>query len=358
MIGTWMHKTAQRAGVLLAMLLAGGCDLAGDYAGDTCNPSCPEGQVCNFGTCVNVGEGVAGTIGAPCADNAACSSGTCFSEGTFAGGYCSDYCGATILAGLIDCAPGSTCMQVSEATAICADLCGGAQGSCRSGYVCTDVEGTSVCLPGCTADSQCPGGQRCNKTSGACVDKSVGDGSIGSPCSSDPQCPGGVCLTEADTDGVWKGGYCLRACDASRVGGPCNTDAGAEGVCVEIPGDETNPDSIYACFSSCGSAVDCRQDYLCTAQLADFEGLGYCLPGCTTYGCDAGLTCDITSGLCLSPVQAAVSVSAQSLGTVSAGATTKGGTPCDTAMWMSPEAIAALIATPVSKATQFTSVSK
>lgn len=309
------------AQVLALGLGLSGCDLAGEYAGDTCLPACLEGEVCNFGACVPIGSGAAGTVGSTCVAGEECSSGTCFSEGSFVGGYCSDYCGAAILAGLQDCAPGSVCLQVSEAAAICADLCGAGQGDCRTGYLCTDVEGTPVCLPGCKNDGECAGGQRCSLPAGACVDKSIGDGSIGSPCGGDDQCPGGVCLTEADSEGVWKGGYCLRSCDAGRVGSPCVTDVGGDGICVEVPGDEVDPASSYVCFADCASAVDCRADYLCTAQLSGYEGIGYCLPGCTTYGCDAGLTCDSTSGLCLSPSQAEVVVSAQSLGTVSAGAT-------------------------------------
>ncbi|MBI5609717.1 MAG: hypothetical protein HY902_12665 [Deltaproteobacteria bacterium] len=306
--------------VLVGVL--GACETG--YAGDTCVPDCPAGMVCNFGTCVLTSSNTAGMVGTACAQDSDCSSGTCFVGGSFSGGYCSAYCGAQIVAFAAECAPGAACVQLSEATAACMDQCGGADGGCRSGYQCVSRDGSQVCIPLCTSSDQCPALQRCDLASGNCVSTAgVPDGKVGSPCGSDSECHSEVCIDEAGSKGVWKGGYCFDICDAAGEGKPCTAkDGSQEGLCAGIP-DPDGGETSYFCMAPCATSVDCRPDYMCTASV-DFKtssGLGVCLPSCTTYGCDGGQVCDPQSGVCVEKTSTPSTLEHVALGTVEVGKT-------------------------------------
>lgn len=297
------------------------CEIEG-YAGDNCFPACLTGQVCNFGTCVDANSGAAGTIGSTCAVDTECSSGTCFSGASFPGGYCSDYCGAAIIAYSKECAPGAACLQLSEAVAACLDLCGAGMGGCRGGYQCANVDGTQACVPSCKANADCPSQQRCDIASGLCLDNAgSSDGSIGSACGGDSQCQSGTCLDQAGSEGVWKDGYCLDVCEAAAEGKSCSgPDGSAQGLCVAIPDDQGGV-STHLCLAPCGTGVDCRPGYMCTAGV-DWKtstGLGFCLPSCTTYGCEAGQVCDGASGVCVEATSAPSSIATVDLGSQSLG---------------------------------------
>lgn len=290
------------------------------YAGDDCMPPCLDGQVCNFGMCIDAHSGAAGTIGAACGGDADCSSGTCFSGASFPGGYCSDYCGAAVIAYSQPCAPGAACLQISEAVAACLDLCGEGKGGCRGGYQCASIDGTQACVPSCKGNDDCPSQQRCDAASGLCVDSAASsDGSIGSACGGDAQCQSGTCLDEAGSEGVWKGGYCLDACSAAGEGQACG-GGGTQGLCVAIP-DDQGEISAHLCLAPCATGVDCRPGYMCTAAV-DWKtstGLGFCLPSCSTYGCDAGQVCDTTAGVCVEATAAPSSIATVDLGNLSLG---------------------------------------
>lgn len=305
----------------LTALGAPGCDL-GTYAGDSCTPPCAAGQVCNFGTCVAANAGVAGTVGTACKVDGECSSGTCFSGSSFPGGYCSAYCGAQIIAFDSACAPGSACVQVSEAVAACLDFCGGDKGGCREGYLCANRGGSDVCLPKCTSSEACPAQQRCDLTLGQCVPaEGVPDGKVGSPCSADSQCHSETCIDEAGSKGVWKGGYCFDICEASGEGKPCTAkDGSKEGLCAGVPDPDTG-DQSYFCVAPCATSVDCRPGYMCTAgvDLKTSTGLGFCLPSCATYGCDTGEVCDMQSGVCVSATTTPSTIDHISLGSAPVG---------------------------------------
>lgn len=317
---TWA-RAARVLSSAAALWFAAGCEPE-TYAGNNCLPACLVGQVCNFGTCIDAHSGAAGTIGATCTADSECSSGTCFTGATFSGGYCSDYCGAAIIAFEQECAPGSACVQLTEAVAVCLDQCGAEKGSCRSGYQCANVEGTQACLPKCASSSDCPSQQRCDLAAAVCVaDDGLSDGSIGSPCSGDTQCQSGTCLDQAGSGGTWQDGYCFDVCDAGGEGKACvGKDGSAQGLCVGVP-DEGGDISSHLCLAPCATGVDCRPGYMCTAGI-DWKtstGLGFCLPSCATYGCDAGQLCDSSSGVCVTGTSVASSVYSLDLGTHALG---------------------------------------
>ncbi len=308
--------------LLLGMaFVVAGCDTG--YAGDTCVPACVTGMVCNFGKCVATNSNTAGMVGTGCAQDSECSSGTCFSGGSFGGGYCSAYCGAQIIAFDAECAPGSACVQLSEANAACMDQCGGDRGTCRSGYQCTARDGSQVCIPLCTSSDQCPALQRCDLASGSCVSsEGVPDGKVGSPCAANAECHSEACVDEAGSQGVWKGGYCFDLCDASGEGKPCTASDGShEGLCAGIP-DDTGTLS-YWCLAPCATSVDCRPSYMCTSSidLKTSSGLGFCLPSCATYGCDSGQVCDPQSGVCVDSTSTPSTLDHIALGTIEVGKT-------------------------------------
>ena len=315
-MAAWARLLAAAVAALL-----GGCEPE-TYAGNDCLPACLEGQVCNFGACIDAHSNAAGTIGSGCASDQECSSATCFSGESFSGGYCSDYCGAAILAYTQQCAPGAACVQLTEAVAVCLDQCGGEKGSCRSGYQCAAVEGTAVCVPKCTTTADCPSQQRCDVTAGVCVaNEGLSDGSIGSACSGDSQCQSGACLDQAGSDGTWKDGYCFDVCDAGGEGKACaGKDGSAQGLCVAVPDSDGNISS-HLCLAGCATGVDCRPGYMCTAGIdwKSSTGLGFCLPSGATYGCEAGEVCDNSSGVCVTGVSAPSSVYTVDLGTHSLG---------------------------------------
>ncbi|MDH5493478.1 MAG: hypothetical protein OEY14_16105, partial [Myxococcales bacterium] len=92
-------------------------------------------------------------IGLACRASGDCSS-LCID--TYPGGYCSAICTSSA-----DCPTGSSCVSVSRSESYCFDDCDplAAARECRPGYGCADDPriGATVCMPGCTDDSDCPG---------------------------------------------------------------------------------------------------------------------------------------------------------------------------------------------------------
>jgi len=134
-----------------------------------------------------------GLEGSACSGNAACmppNTGACLTSG-FPGGYCSadcsmgdfSFCGATGVCNLIFADPGdglgpeglgqcfAACTSISDGGS------GGANGGCRSGYVCAPYSGVfggdGYCHPRCDATGApgC-GSDTCDPASGACCGSS------------------------------------------------------------------------------------------------------------------------------------------------------------------------------------------
>ncbi len=91
-------------------------------------------------------------------------------ETGFPGGYCialacqNDYeCGADGLCVTVDSQGNTLCIRACDAAI---------EGSCRDGYVCSDVsegEGVGACLPACRNDADCGTGSHCDVPSGECI---------------------------------------------------------------------------------------------------------------------------------------------------------------------------------------------
>jgi hypothetical protein len=300
-----MSGPAGRAGVLFVLcvgLLLGSCEdeSTPDPPGSACIPPCAANQKCIGGRCFDPTSMMPATgrpVGSACATAMECNDGVCLSAASLPDGYCSKVCGGNVVSMGTSCPQGALCAQVSEAAAACLDVCGGASGECRTGYVCAPAGGQAVCVPRCKSDMDCSQATGCNLTSGLCEAGARQPGLIGAPCNADNQCAAGArCVTEAASNGVYPGGYCTRTCSAAEENKPC---AGNDGVCVGLT--DSAGAKGYICFRGCTTGVDCkRNEYVCSAdatRLIDGD-LGVCVPRCEHLQCSPGYSCDATVGLC------------------------------------------------------------
>lgn len=230
-------------------------------------------------------------VGTACSADTDCTGGAdlCIEDPDFVpGGYCTASC-----VGGAPCPDGSTCLQLSRTQAFCFQDCDPAaeMRECRPGYGCSSpgigLPG-SVCLGGCTDDSDCASGLECDPRAGiagACFDPGA---AVGDACGADDDCPmGSACLTEAGNG--WPGGACAGlGCDpVSNTG--CTGDAqclpsgfGGDGLCVD----------------GCGTTADCRDGYECRGS-ATYPDRLVCQPGCTSdAACTGGRVCNEALGTC------------------------------------------------------------
>lgn len=235
-----------------------------------------------------VGPPAPGDIGAACTTDGQCGEGSCLeSSGLTPDGYCSVTCSEED-----PCPVGAVCLQVDRTTSICFDACNpdATARECRQGYGCSfgDFGDEGVCLGGCTDDTDCPTGQRCDPDSnlaqaGACF---TPDAPFAGPCTSSGDCgEGAFCLDEQDAG--WPGGLCLAlGCDLETNEG-CPTN----GVCIGVGGGDN------ACFTSCDEDADCRTGYRCSGEPGDPRR--FCDAGCTLDShCSGGRVCNEAIGSC------------------------------------------------------------
>ncbi|HOX43374.1 MAG TPA: choice-of-anchor D domain-containing protein [Myxococcota bacterium] len=229
----------------------------------TVDATCPEGQGCIAGTCLQVEC----RTNADCPSGEACSSHACVPAAACAadgdcpsGEVCDDEICRPGCRTQLECLPG-VCDPVGRTCLACLD-----KGDCALGELCVD----GACAPGCEGNRDCPDGLVCLPATpphGQCVECAVdGDCQAGerclsnqcqSPCAADGDCPAGE---------ICEGGGCRTGCrdDLACPGGRCDPDSLACVECLEVD--------------------DCALGELC------FEGA--CTPGCKgNRDCPAGLIC-------------------------------------------------------------------
>jgi hypothetical protein len=284
---------------LLAAMVPLGCLDEGSSSGggavvDTCVPACKLGDACRGGLCVSEAAALTG-VGAACTTPADCGGGMCLQSATLPQGYCSKNCGGGVLSIGSVCPAGSQCTRLSEAASVCLKQCASAA-DCRNGYVCTTDRGpTAVCAPRCTADTDCTAPRGCNTTTGLCEVGAKTAEKIGGGCTAPTQCASQKCVTEMGSMAQFPGGYCVAGCTAADEDKPC---PGGDGICIGLPDSSGN--TGYVCLGGCTTGVDCRRDYMCSAdaQIKTADGSGICIPRCEHFTCNTGFTCDTTVGIC------------------------------------------------------------
>jgi MYXO-CTERM domain-containing protein len=151
----------------------------------------------------------------------------------------------------------------------CTLLCKGGEFQCPSGYKCE----ADYCVPARCVTVTCASGQRCDESSGLCVDVCAGV-----VCAAPATCVSGSCV-DCETLGCDPGQVCYEgACRANKCAGvTCpDTEACDDGQCVGLcpPG-------------KCGGGQKCVN--------------GQCLADkCATVGCGRQQFCDPNDGLCKS----------------------------------------------------------
>lgn len=291
----------------------------------TTNADCVAGLACIFGSCATKL-----TNGTACFAPTDCASGNCV-DGVCCDATCGEQCKACDVPGAV-----GKCTSVTGAPH-------GTRTSCGA-YTCG---GGGACKATCTGDGDCSAGNFCS--GGACVTSQLD----GKSCAGDKQCQSGHCVD----------GYC---CD-SVCGAPCQTcaKAGKLGVCSLVAAGD--PDPRGACQGECASGCGASG---CQYKPADTVCGGSCLgnqltsggrctgtsekcAGATTTPCAGGLKCldakscrgscgsatdcvtggcDVTSGLCVTPLPDAGPEAAPDAGAeTSTDATTDSAVATDTA---------------------------
>lgn len=255
------------------------------------------------------GENTVMSTGSPCSSDNECAEGRCITEAGsgWPAGYCSGSCDVTCDEGAV-CAGGScfrTCTQNED---------------CRAAYKCGEVaDGITVCLPGCTADADCPLTTDCDEDRGLCAPApeascddfkdndgdglidcedatgcrssascAPGDKDAGAPCSVSSECKatGGDPLCMSEEIFGWPAGSCSEFCVIGEVGG-CSGDA----VCVDMD----LPSGHGACFDACATDADCATPgYACEEESG---GVKVCKAHCTV-DAQCSAYCNMDTNLC------------------------------------------------------------
>jgi hypothetical protein len=228
-----------------------------------------------------------GLIGQACS---ACPGNPCFGKSGDPG-ICSYDCTADATV----CGTANGCVAGANNMKYCLPGCTPALGSNQCDGAGTACDYTGVCIPACTADSDCnaagaPATGYCNLDLGDCLTAGSPTAQIGDSCSDSTQCPrNGVCIQQGAA------AFCATvACD---LGGAFSCPSGA--ACVPAAQGSTMNAIISLCLKICTSATDCGAGQSC---LDPGIGQKVCIPGipcasdsdCTSMV--VGTTC--VNGLC------------------------------------------------------------
>lgn len=240
------------------------------YPGPSGPPSCEDvgcspGLTCVGGECVRPSGD--GTFCSPCESGSDCDGGVCLGYPDSFG-----YCGR-------DCTSNADC----GSNGFCVGVRGGSNQCVRAdsaGNISCDV-GAST---GCSSDSDCDAGERCNRSTGECEMASTTGGGIGDECGDDSECNSGTCFR----------GTCSQTCNWVDTGSCpsgfyCNGDATGtcgDGLCV------AGTAGRGALGTACSGDTDCTSLYC-----ADDVCASPCTPGGAT-GCPAGFACQGSEGGC------------------------------------------------------------
>lgn len=269
---------------------------------DGCSPPCRSGFSCQDGQCVSTrdnddeddsdadDEESGRSVGEACTDASQCSTDLCLSGETTPDGYCSTQCGGQTSRTGSDCPTGSICTQITDEASVCLVGCSD-ESDCRSGYGCFQEDGSSVCWPKCSSDGDCGDGQYCETASGRCKERGS-SGHLGSTCASRQDCNSEVCITEEDSS-AFTGGMCVSECTEGQAGQLCND---GDGLCLDFSSDG---DPLFLCLQNCTTGTECRDGYICSSDVGieTDSGHGYCYPHCNNYQCESAMTCT-ASGIC------------------------------------------------------------
>jgi Cys-rich repeat protein len=287
-----------------------------------CDPvqpdSCPEGELCAAGICVE-----------PCLNQTDCPAGQTCQNSVCVPGSSSEPCQGDACLGK-PCTSDAACDTMRCISGQCLP-----EGSCltsfncEAGFICDTA--TKTCVPeggdvvggddaggeeGDTSESPCTetgcdDGQVCNETTGECETPIPGEGATCSPCGGDDDCQGGgqctplggslYCLDECTKNGDCQTGYKCVAIPASGTlcipsGGTCEKTCIQEGcpsgkVCEFSTGDCVQP--LLAC-DSCTKDDQCGPDARCVLFTA---GDRRCMPTCKGGNCPDASNCTEKDGV-------------------------------------------------------------
>ncbi|MGE0784800.1 MAG: CAP domain-containing protein [Sandaracinaceae bacterium] len=276
---------------------------------------CPSGQSCVDGSCVPdmpMGGGGGDTC-APCTTHSQCGD---------ADDYCLMYPDSHAYCGRA-CASDSDCGMDR-----CRTLGNGARQCVRYDGDAASCSGGGA-PSGCTADTDCAAGLRCDTSSGRCVATGGGTTPLGGACSAHAECASGVCFS----------GMCSQSCDwpsgACPTGFYCDGEAtGACGPGVCLPGGA----GAGALGDSCHDHPDCANQFCfegrCT-EPCNPESVGACPSGgiCRVGGLPCRGGCGVAGSLgdpCTANAQCASGMCASADGRQFCTALCDASSPCPT----------------------------
>lgn len=287
-----------------------GCSIE---AGNVCLEGCTDDSDCPGGACDPLGgNGGAGgcyspdaALGTACtADSDCASGGFCASEDFYGypGGACiGQRCSLTDGSG---CEGDGVCLD-GGGEGVCFDGCS-IDSDCRTGYRCegdTDFPDRRYCTAGCTTNSDCTVvGNVCNTLAGTCAPPFT-PSDLGTMCSMMAGgCTGGTCLRES-TSGYPRS-YCTYEGCTPGVADDADGCPGT-GVCIT-----NRTHTATYCLDACATSADCRAEYTCApSDPANAESPTACVPACEMdadcqNAARRGWVCNQGTGLCQAPFDA------------------------------------------------------
>ncbi|HVW30072.1 MAG TPA: MYXO-CTERM sorting domain-containing protein [Polyangiaceae bacterium] len=254
-------------------------------------------------------------VGKACKKDGDCASGlVCLTPATDSlgtggppGGLCTVSCAQN---GQDDCDrvdTGSTCASDANGTFhYCYEVCAfgtpaddATKCHDRQDFACAPTQlGSSVCVPMCRGDVDCPG-RVCDVATGLCANAASGTLPVGTAC--DPTASTTDCLGSCETLGngvpTKDNSFCSYSCTLGRPGacGQSTTGSGPQPLgCVFMYSSTSSSGDVGECGQLCDCDSDCSNSgFVCQANpLAQRSGhTGACTPKLTFDGVTAGMPC-------------------------------------------------------------------